>query len=143
MSNRSTIREALTQGEPGQVASALKASGLGDAYERVDETIDFNTATNALLSDHALYVESVEVLTGAAAAGVRILGNTATTPAATICAVASEVTLAQLQTRITLEANADNVRIVYVKQGQPEKHILAQMVADSLTTPLAADMYVS
>lgn len=113
------IRTILNQGRADQVPDALNIVDFGDMLEAVEETITKapvsavvtlgdDTLLAAALGRGALLVQSVEVLTGAAAAGSRIVVPS------TDAASATEVVLSADGTTLTFEATVTTVRIRWI-----------------------------
>ena len=113
------IQKVLNQGRADQVPDALNLIDFGDMLEAVEETITKapvsavvtlgdDTLLVAALGRGALLVQSVEVLTGAAAAGSRIVVPS------TDAASATEVVLSADGTTLTFEATVTTVRIRWI-----------------------------
>lgn len=113
------IRKVLNQGRPDQVPDALRLIDFGDMLEAVEETITMDPVNavvtfgddsllDAAKDRGALMVQAVEVLTGAAAAGSRIVVPS------TDAASATEVVLAADGTTLTFEDTVTTVRIRWI-----------------------------
>jgi hypothetical protein len=90
-----SIRNALNSGEPGHQATAQRKILMGDMVEPYKETITLavpattiNLLTQTTAKKAALSVQSVRVTAGAAAAGLRQIGDAAAAPSATVVALA-------------------------------------------------------
>jgi hypothetical protein len=113
------IQKILNQGRADQVPDALNLIDFGDMLEAVEEEIDKSdavavitlgddTALDAAKGRGALMVQSVEVLTGSAAAGSRIVVPS------TDAASATEVVLSADGTTLTFEANVGTVQVRWI-----------------------------
>lgn len=113
------IQKILNQGRADQVPDALNLIDFGDMLEAVEETITMDpvnavvtfgddAAAAAALGRGALMVQSVEVLTGAAAAGSRIVVPS------TDAASTTEVVLSDDGTTLTFEDTVTTVRIRWI-----------------------------
>jgi hypothetical protein len=110
-----TIKKALNQADPNKVADAIRKIAMGDMLDVVEETIAVSPAAATLnlealssVERGALVVQSVEVLAGAAAAGVRIIGPSTATPSATVVRLSTD------GKTLTFEANVTSVRVRFV-----------------------------
>lgn len=110
-----TIKKALNQADPNKLPDAVRRIELGDMLTAVEETIAVSPAATTLnleslssVEKGALLVQSVEVLAGAAAAGVRIIGPSTATPSATVVRLSTD------GKTLTFEANVTSVRVRFL-----------------------------
>jgi len=114
------IKLVLNRAAPDSLPDALRKIEIGSIFDVHEETIDV-TALGAAVIDFtrdpllvadrgvALIVQAVEVLTGAAAAGSRIVVPS------TDAASATEVVLDALGQTLTFEGNVNTVRVRWLQ----------------------------
>lgn len=142
MSLRSTIAEAMTFGDPAQVASAVRAGGI-PGLTLVEETITQDSADTTIIENVAFMVTARVVTTGGAA-GVRFFGDAGATPSATVAAVNYTVTKANgRRVTITWEAALTVVTVAYYQHTTPPQYVIDDMVDNSLIDPAGANLQQS
>jgi len=128
-----TVREAMNQGNPSEIATGLQLVKIGDMVSPVKATAtglasaaahDLTTAATKAGSvvvgltlavgenlPAAAAVQSVRVTAGAAAAGLRQIGDAAATPSATVA------TLSDDGKTLTFEAGVTAFVVVYLPRA--------------------------
>jgi hypothetical protein len=111
-----TLKSVLDEADPNKISDAFRDVAMGTLLDPIEETVDIsaaaattiNLATQSAALKGALLVQSVEVLTGAAAAGSRIVVPS------TDAASTTEVVLSADGTTLTFEANVETVRVRWI-----------------------------
>ena len=128
-----TIREALNQGNPAEMASGFQQVKIGDMVSPVKATVvglassaSVNLTTAATKAaativgltlaagenlPAAAVIQSVRVTAGAAAAGLRQIGDSGATPSATVAALSND------GKTLTFEAGVTAFIIVYLPRA--------------------------
>lgn len=113
-----TLKDELTRADPNNLADALRKVNLGTLLEVVE--YDTGTITAAasitLPGEGALCVQSVRVVTGTAAVGERVLGDSGTTPAQFGTSGVYKCSVSADGKTITFEANVTRVFVRYVRK---------------------------
>lgn len=104
-----TLKDALNQANPNEVADALAKVDLGTMFTVNHETITIpsgttlNLLTQSTAKVAAQFVQAVRVVTGTAT-GVRIIGDAGATPSATVCALSADGTTITFEAAVTVVA---------------------------------------
>lgn len=107
-----TLGLALEQANPNTLADALRKVNLSKMLEPQLLSVDQTAALTIPLDPPALLVQSVRVTQGAATLGMYLIGDSAATPAAGICAISDD------GATLTFNANVEKAVIVYMARSE-------------------------
>jgi hypothetical protein len=111
-----TLKQALDDANPVNIAGALAQIKLGTLLTPVEEVVSQLTSPTMQLPAYLL-VQAIQVRTGDAAAGPRILGGATATPSATVVAIDPVTQIA------TFNDNVLTVWVTYIPA--PDKALTA------------------
>jgi hypothetical protein len=111
-----TLKQALDDANPVNIADALAQVKLGTLLTPVTVTVS-QTSAAAMQLPAYLFLQSIQVLTGTAAAGARIKGAATATPSTTVVAIDPATQIA------TFEAAVLTVSVTYIPA--PDKLLTA------------------
>ncbi|HUK32942.1 MAG TPA: hypothetical protein VLV86_03465 [Vicinamibacterales bacterium] len=115
-----TLKKETNDANPGTIADCLRQIGLGDVLSVQKQDITQSSASTMTLSPAALVVQSVRVISGAAAAGLRQIGDSGATPSTTVA------TLSDDGTTLTFEAGVTEAIVVYMQRSNTSLDTLEQ-----------------
>lgn len=107
-----TLGLALEQANLNTLADALRLVNLSKMVEPQKLTVAQTAALTVPLDPPALLVQSVRVTAGAAAAGLRQIGDAAATASATVCKLSDD------GSTLTFEANVEGAIVVYMARSE-------------------------
>lgn len=107
-----TLGLALEQANPNNIADALRLVNLSKMLEPQKLTVSQTAALTVPLDPPALLVQSVRVTAGAAAAGLRQIGDAAASASATVCKLSDD------GATLTFEANVTDAIVVYMARSE-------------------------
>lgn len=106
-----TLGYALDQANPNTISDCLQLAKLGTILTPIKLAATQSSATTMTLNPPALMIQSVRVTAGAAAAGLRQIGDSGATASATVCKISDDgITL-------TFEAGVTAATILYMPQS--------------------------
>lgn len=119
-----TVKSALDKGDPNKLGDLVATMKLGTMLTPISTTVTQAAAATITLSPPARAIRSVRVTAGAAAAGIRAIGDVASTPSATLVRMSLD------GATLTFEANVTGAIVVY----EPASNV--SMASDFPTTGL-------
>lgn len=119
-----TLKLELNNADPNKIADALQQVALGDMLTVQKDAVTQTAATTVVLTSvtalkrAALMIQSVRVTAGAAAAGLRQIGDSGATASTTVCKLSDD------GATLTFEDTVSACTIVWI--ARPAKALTAE-----------------